>query len=182
MQQAFWGEVPYHRYLFLNVLSETRGGLEHLDSTLMMSSRWATSSRDDYLSWLGLVSHEFFQFVTFVWPVEPGGNEDCDSGCRNSRCQQTLDQRSQEHRIGHRTGDIADGDTRGPCTCRDVTQRAGCNRLVQCMDNSSVRIRQNRHGRFPHDSDVGAVRQSERSAVASVSQFEFHGRIQTGMH
>ena len=66
VQQAFWGEVPYHRYLFLNVLSETRGGLEHLDSTLMMSSRWATSSRDDYLSWLGLVSHEFFH----TWNVK----------------------------------------------------------------------------------------------------------------
>ena len=64
--QAFWGTVPYDHYTFLNVVNETRGGLEHLDSTLMMTTRWATSTREAYRSWLGLVSHEFFH----TWNVK----------------------------------------------------------------------------------------------------------------
>jgi predicted metalloprotease with PDZ domain len=52
--------VPYSRYVFLNALLETGGGLEHLDSTLMFAGRWRTHDEDDYLGWLGLVSHEFF--------------------------------------------------------------------------------------------------------------------------
>ncbi len=57
----FWGgAMPYDRYLFLNVLNEGRGGLEHRASTLMMSSRWLTQSERDYARWRGLVTHEFF--------------------------------------------------------------------------------------------------------------------------
>ena len=59
-EQRLWGNVPYERYIFFNLLVETRGGLEHDNSTLMMTSRWNFRSRKDYLGWLGLVSHEFF--------------------------------------------------------------------------------------------------------------------------
>lgn len=59
-QLRFWGQAPYDRYVFLNVINETRGGLEHKDSTLMMTSRWTTHSETKYRGWLGLVSHEFF--------------------------------------------------------------------------------------------------------------------------
>ena len=55
-----WGQVPYERYRFLNLITEAGGGLEHRSSTLLMTSRWATSSRPRYLRWLGLVSHELF--------------------------------------------------------------------------------------------------------------------------
>lgn len=65
-QLGLWGDVPYDHYTFLNVVNEQRGGLEHLDSTLMMTSRWATSTREAYVSWLGLVSHEFFH----TWNVK----------------------------------------------------------------------------------------------------------------
>ena len=37
----FWGEVPYPRYLFLNVVGLAGGGLEHKGSTLMMADRFA---------------------------------------------------------------------------------------------------------------------------------------------
>lgn len=57
---SFWGEIPYERYLFFNVINETRGGLEHKGSTLMMSKRFQTRTEAGYRSWLGLVSHEFF--------------------------------------------------------------------------------------------------------------------------
>lgn len=59
-QVDFWGGMPYRRYLFLNVLGEAGGGLEHLDSTLMLASRWDTGTREAYVRWLGLVSHELF--------------------------------------------------------------------------------------------------------------------------
>ena len=55
-----WGELPYDRYLFFNMITEAGGGLEHGSSTLLMSSRWTTGSKSRYLRWLSLVSHEFF--------------------------------------------------------------------------------------------------------------------------
>ena len=55
-----WGTVPYDRYLFLNMISESGGGLEHNNSTLIMTSRWAYRSESRYESWLSLASHEFF--------------------------------------------------------------------------------------------------------------------------
>jgi predicted metalloprotease with PDZ domain len=62
----FWGDVPYDRYVFLNVIAEGRGGLEHLNSTLMMTSRWAARVPKEYRRWLGLVSHELFH----TWNVK----------------------------------------------------------------------------------------------------------------
>lgn len=62
----FWGTIPYQPYVFLNVLGQGRGGLEHLNSTLMMASRWATGTPEKYRSWLGLVAHEFFH----TWNVK----------------------------------------------------------------------------------------------------------------
>src|SRR5690606_17678602 len=59
-QVGLWGTVPYDRYLFLNVLGEAGGGLEHKNSTLMLAHRWVSRQRDTYLDWLGLVSHELF--------------------------------------------------------------------------------------------------------------------------
>ncbi|HYG61105.1 MAG TPA: PDZ domain-containing protein [Thermoanaerobaculia bacterium] len=59
-QAAFWGEVPYPRYVFFNLLTETGGGLEHRDSSVLMASRWGLRTRDGRLDWLGLVSHELF--------------------------------------------------------------------------------------------------------------------------
>lgn len=59
-QQAFWGTVPYRRYSVLNVISEASGGLEHDNSTLVMTSRWSFRDREKYEDWLSLISHEFF--------------------------------------------------------------------------------------------------------------------------
>ncbi len=57
---AFWGFAPYDRYLFLNLIAEGSGGLEHADSSVLMTSRWRARSRDGWLEWLGLLSHELF--------------------------------------------------------------------------------------------------------------------------
>ncbi len=65
-QVKFWGVVPYESYSFLNAITEGRGGLEHLNSTMLMTSRWATRTRKAYLGWLNLASHEFFH----AWNVK----------------------------------------------------------------------------------------------------------------
>jgi len=60
-QQAFWGVNPFDReYLFFNFFMGPLGGLEHDQSTVMMSDPWLMTDRKDYIKWLGLVSHEFF--------------------------------------------------------------------------------------------------------------------------
>jgi predicted metalloprotease with PDZ domain len=59
----FWGSVPYERYVCLNLITESGGGLEHCDSAVLMTSRWATRTRKAYVGWLELASHELFH----VW-------------------------------------------------------------------------------------------------------------------
>lgn len=59
--QNFWGVNPFDRkFLFMNFFMGPFGGLEHDHSTVMMCNRWQMRSKQDYQSWLGLVSHEFF--------------------------------------------------------------------------------------------------------------------------
>ncbi len=69
-----WGSIPYDRYVFFNMLTETGGGLEHKSSTMLMASRWATRTRRGYLNWLELASHEHFHAwnVKRLRPVELG--------------------------------------------------------------------------------------------------------------
>jgi predicted metalloprotease with PDZ domain len=73
-QQAFWRSVPYERYVFLNCVSESAGGLEHAASTVLMTSRWKSRTRKGHLEWLRLASHEFFHTwnVKRLRPVELG--------------------------------------------------------------------------------------------------------------
>ena len=73
-QRRFWGSLPYDRYLFLNVITEASGGLEHLNSTVLMTSRWTTRTRRSYVGWLELASHELFHAwnVKRLRPVELG--------------------------------------------------------------------------------------------------------------
>lgn len=65
-QVAFWGGAPYPRYVFFNLITEAGGGLEHKDSTVLMTSRWKARTRDGYVDWLELVSHELFH----TWNVK----------------------------------------------------------------------------------------------------------------
>jgi predicted metalloprotease with PDZ domain len=61
-----WGGLPYDRYLFLNLLTGRGGGMEHSNSTALMSDRWGTRTPENYLRWLDLASHEFFH----AWNVK----------------------------------------------------------------------------------------------------------------
>jgi predicted metalloprotease with PDZ domain len=72
--RRMWGSLPYPRYVFLNYLTEGSGGLEHKDSTLMLTSRYKTRTRQGYLDWLSLASHEYLHAwnVKRLRPVELG--------------------------------------------------------------------------------------------------------------
>ena len=64
--QSFWASNPLKRtFWFLNFIVESKGGLEHDHSTVIMTGRRQMSDRDDYIKWLGVVAHEFFH----VWNV-----------------------------------------------------------------------------------------------------------------
>ncbi len=58
--QRFWRQLPYDQYLFLNLITEAGGGLEHKDSSVIMTTRWSTRTRPAYLGWLSLAAHELF--------------------------------------------------------------------------------------------------------------------------
>ena len=62
-QQGFWGTVPYDQWVCINLMTDARGGLEHANSAVLMTNRWATRTRKAYLDWLELASHELFH----VW-------------------------------------------------------------------------------------------------------------------
>lgn len=59
-EQKLWNDVPYREYWFLNLATESGGGLEHDNCCVLMTGRWAQRQKSKYLDWLGLVSHEFF--------------------------------------------------------------------------------------------------------------------------
>ena len=65
-QAAFWGTVPYDRYVFFNLITESGGGLEHRNASVLMTSRWKSRTRDGHRDWLELVSHELFH----AWNVK----------------------------------------------------------------------------------------------------------------
>lgn len=76
--RRMWGALPYDKYVFFNILTAANGsaggGLEHMNSTILMDWRFATRTRQPYLSWLELASHEFFHVwnVKRLRPVELG--------------------------------------------------------------------------------------------------------------
>ena len=59
-QQEIWRTIPYKKYLFINMIAEAGGGLEHDNCTLIMTSRWHFRDAKKYQNWLSLASHEFF--------------------------------------------------------------------------------------------------------------------------
>jgi predicted metalloprotease with PDZ domain len=72
--QRLWGALPFKRYVFLLVFRPGGGGLEHANSTLVTSTAASMRTAAAYLSWLNLVSHEYFHAfnVKRLRPVELG--------------------------------------------------------------------------------------------------------------
>jgi predicted metalloprotease with PDZ domain len=72
--RRMWGFLPFKKYVFLCVFRKGGGGLEHKNSTLVLSSGTTLQTPRGYQSWLGLVSHEYFHAfnVKRLRPVELG--------------------------------------------------------------------------------------------------------------
>ncbi len=72
--RRLWGFLPFKRYVFLCAFRPGGGGLEHVNSTLVMTNPAGIRTPRGYLSWLGLVSHEYFHAynVKRLRPVELG--------------------------------------------------------------------------------------------------------------
>ncbi|MCX2741814.1 M61 family metallopeptidase [Pontibacter anaerobius] len=64
---ALMGELPVDRYVFIvHNLERGGGGLEHLNSTTLQTSRWNYASEAGYRGFLSLVAHEYFH----LWNVK----------------------------------------------------------------------------------------------------------------
>ena len=76
-QHDFWGQLPFKRYVFLNMFDKGGGGLEHLNSTLI-TTRLNPNAKDtepwSAFGWLAFVSHEYFHTfnVKRLRPIELG--------------------------------------------------------------------------------------------------------------
>jgi predicted metalloprotease with PDZ domain len=68
------GDLPYRRYVFLNVFRQGGGGLEHLNSTLLTANAARYSTPKGYVGWLTFATHEYFHLfnVKRIRPVELG--------------------------------------------------------------------------------------------------------------
>jgi predicted metalloprotease with PDZ domain len=72
--KQLWGSLPYKQYDFLLVLRRGGGGLEHKNSTLMMTDPAAMTAPERYARWLSFASHEYFHTynVKRLRPIELG--------------------------------------------------------------------------------------------------------------
>jgi predicted metalloprotease with PDZ domain len=68
------GNLPYRRYVFLNVFRQGGGGLEHTNSTLLTANAERYSTPKGYLGWLTFATHEYFHLfnVKRIRPIELG--------------------------------------------------------------------------------------------------------------
>ena len=72
---GFFGGVPYEKYTFItHFLPDIYGGLEHHNSTALHACPTQLTSRKGYITFLGLVSHEYFHTwnVKRIRPLEFG--------------------------------------------------------------------------------------------------------------
>jgi predicted metalloprotease with PDZ domain len=62
-----FGQLPFDRYLFIMALVDSGGGgLEHLNSSVCMYSRWKITDDSSWKRFLALVAHEYFH----AWNVK----------------------------------------------------------------------------------------------------------------
>jgi predicted metalloprotease with PDZ domain len=72
--KAVMGSLPYPHYYFMTMVTEQGGALEHKNSYLGMTNRFATRTRGNYMGFLGTLAHEYYHAwnVKRLRPVELG--------------------------------------------------------------------------------------------------------------
>ncbi len=70
----FWGQAPFDRYHFFNIIGAPLNALEHKNSTVIHAPRESTETRAGYLEWLSTAAHEYFHAwnAKRLRPVELG--------------------------------------------------------------------------------------------------------------
>jgi predicted metalloprotease with PDZ domain len=64
---SLFGTTPYQRYLFIvHATDAARGATEHMNSTVIQSTRWSFAPRAEYLKFARTAAHEFFH----TWNVK----------------------------------------------------------------------------------------------------------------
>jgi predicted metalloprotease with PDZ domain len=72
--KSVMGALPYPHYHFMTMVTEQGGALEHKNSYLGMTTRFATRTRGAYMNFLGTLAHEYFHAwnVKRLRPLELG--------------------------------------------------------------------------------------------------------------
>lgn len=72
--KSVMGSLPYPHYHFMTMVTEQGGALEHKNSYLGMTTRFATRTRGAYMNFLGTLAHEYFHAwnVKRLRPIELG--------------------------------------------------------------------------------------------------------------
>jgi predicted metalloprotease with PDZ domain len=161
VQAAFWASLPYDKYVFFNLLTDTGGAIEHKNSVMMMAGRWTMATRAAYLSWLSTASHEFFHLwnVKRLRPVELGPFD-------------------YEHEVYTRSLWIAEGLTdyyadlllaRAGLISRDeyLAQLSGAIRTLQTTPGRQVQTVET----ASYDAWIKAYRPDENSANVAISYY-----------
>ena len=144
--EKFWGSLPYEKYVFFNMITEASGGLEHRNSTMLMTNRWSTSTRRTYVGWLTLAAHEYFHAwnVKRLRPLELGPFDYENEVYTTSLwVAEGLTLILRERDRASRRADLAAGSARSdfvryPPAADDARApaTAGGNRLVRCVDQA----------------------------------------------
>ncbi len=162
--RRMWGALPYDKFVFLNMLTLATsggGGLEHKNSTMLMSNRWATGTRRAYLAWLGLASHELFHAwnIKRLRPVELGPfNYEDEVHTRSLWMVEGLTDYYGELAL-HRAGLSTRAELLDALSSRIRGLQTTPGRLVQSVEEASF------------DAWINYYRQDEHSVNASVSYY-----------
>ena len=121
------------------------------------------------------ITHQFFEFGTFVGAMQSCGHQDGDVLWRHAGVKQLPDDLRKQQAIGHRAGDIADQDAGRAQAGGFFRQKTGLHRSGQCRAHGLRWIGFHRHRRLANHRDVPVVGKVQRKSVASIIQFKSHG-------
>jgi predicted metalloprotease with PDZ domain len=156
-----WGNAPYDRFYFFNVIGSANNGLEHKNSIVMDTPRLSTRTPAGYHGWLSLASHEFMHpwNVKRLRPIELGPfdyeNEVYTKSLWFAEGVTDYYGDLQIHRAGVSTRDEYVQDLSGKIASLQATP----GRLVQPAETAS------------YDAWIKYYRPDENSANASISYY-----------
>ncbi len=137
-----WGELPYERYVFLNVFRRGGGGLEHGNSTLLTANAERLTTESGYRRWLSFVAHEYFHAfnVKRLRPVELGPF-DYEEGPRTASLWQAEGVTSYYAELFLARAGIGDADDLLAALSATIRRLQGSpGRLLESLERSSLNV------------------------------------------